>query len=254
MKSLVIAKYTYKELIKSRIMVLSFWAALALLVIVYIASEFSYGNPQKIALDFGLGTSSLVSVAIAIFMGGNLIRKEVENRTIYISLSRPVSRFHFLLGKILGMISVLSLNVIIINCVALSIFVFYGGSIDFTIITSIIFSVIESVILLMVVIFFSLFTNQAISIVNTIVIFVLGHAIPRSFDLVVIKSNPLLLKFVKFYSYLFPNLDKLNIKDFAIYNRGLSSEFIAGGALYGIFYIIFLIVICTYLFSRKELE
>ncbi|EQC52514.1 hypothetical protein M901_0168, partial [Bacteriovorax sp. DB6_IX] len=50
------------------------------------------------------------------------------------------------------------------------------------------------------------------------------------------------------------NLDKLNIKDFAIYNRGLSSEFIAGGALYGIFYIIFLIVICTYLFSRKELE
>jgi len=254
MKALIVSKYTFKELIKSKVMVLSVWASVTLFLVVYIASEFSYGNPQKIALDFGLGTSSILSAIIAIFLGGNLIRKEVDNRTIYIALSRPIDRLQFLLGKISGLSLILFLNVFLINSVALSVYAFYGGGFDWLIIIAIIFSLIESLILLLVVIFFSLFTNQTISVVNTAVIYILGHAIPRSFDIHFLTARPALLKLVKGYSYIFPNLDKLNIKDFVLYNKGLDSGFIIGSASYGFVYCLMLLFVSTYIFNRKELE
>lgn len=254
MKFSVVAKYTFKELIKSKVMVVTIWASLILFIAVYVTSEFSYGNPQKIALDFGLGVSSILSAMIAIFLGGNLVRKEVESRTIYIALSRPIDRFNFLLGKITGMSFVLGLNIIIINIVALAVYAFYGGNFDWLILVSIIFSFLESLIILLVVIFFSLFTNQTISIVNTVIIYVLGHAIPRSLDIHFLVSRPLLLKTVKTYSYIFPNLDKINIRDFVIYNRGLENGFILGGVAYTILYSTFLVLLSGYIFNKKELD
>jgi ABC-type transport system involved in multi-copper enzyme maturation permease subunit len=254
MKFSVVAKYTFKELVKSKVMVITLWASLILFIAVYVTSEFSYGNPQKIALDFGLGVSSLLSAAIAIFLGGNLVRKEVESRTIYIALSRPIDRFNFLIGKITGMSFILGLNILIINLVGLAVYVFFGGSFDWLILISVLFSFFESFIILLVVILFSLFTNQTISVVNTVVIYVLGHAIPRSLDIHFLVSRPLLLKFVKGYSYIFPNLDKINIRDFVIYKKGLESSFLWGGVGYTLLYSAFLILLSGYIFNKKELD
>lgn len=254
MKFLVVAKYTYKELIKSKVMVISAWASLLLLISVYVTSEFSYGNPQKIALDFGLGASSVLSAIIAIFLGGSLISKEVESRTIYIALSRPIDRVNFLIGKILGMSLILGLNILLINTVSIAVYFYYGGVFDSIILFSVVFSFLESLIILMIVTMFSLFTNQTISIVNTVIIYFLGHAIPRSFDVHFLNARPLLLKFVKAYSYVFPNLDKINIRDFVIYKRGIPTDFIMGAFVYAISYCIILLIINSYIFSKKELE
>ena len=102
-KSLIVAKYTFKELLKSKIVVASLWLGFSVLILTYVTSEYSYGNPAKVAIDFGLGASSLVCLAISIFMGVSLISDEIESRTIYLSLSRPISRSNFLIGKILEM-------------------------------------------------------------------------------------------------------------------------------------------------------
>ena len=99
---ITISKYTFIEIYKSKIMVSLLFTSLALLLISYIASEFTYGVPHKIALDFGLGILSIANLTVAIFMGSQLVSEEISNRTIYMVLSRPVNRWVFLLGRIFG--------------------------------------------------------------------------------------------------------------------------------------------------------
>ena len=253
-KALIIAKYTFKELIKSKVMFLSFWLSLAVLVITYVTSEFSYGAPQKIAIDFGLGASSWACVGIALFMGVSLISQEVETRTIYISLARPVSRTSFILGKILGMALVLILNILIINSVSMLNYFYYGGTFSSLLFYAIVFSFFESFLVLLVVVLFSMVTNITISIINTIIIFFIGHSISASLEIGFVKRSLLLPKIIKAYSYIIPNFDKINIKDFIIYKSSLEFSYIAGSLLYCIIYSTALLSIMIYTFNRKELE
>ena len=69
----------------------------------YVATEFTYGVPERVALDFGLGMLSLSSLSISLFLGVSLLSKEIESRTVYMVISRPVPRFAFIIGKILGL-------------------------------------------------------------------------------------------------------------------------------------------------------
>ena len=191
-KTFLIAKYTFKQLLKSKIMFNCFWLGLALMLFTYITSEFSFGNPKIIAMDFGVGISSLASVAVAIFLGVSLLSEEIESRTVYITLSRPVARTSFIFGKILGMSLILLLNTLIILSCSLIIYFFFGGEWSSLILIYLIFSMFESLLVLLVVIFFSLITNKVLSVMNTLVIFLLGHAIPNSLDINMVQNNTFL--------------------------------------------------------------
>ena len=99
-KLYVIAYYTFREILKSNILVNVAILGLGLMLVTYVAFSFTYGEASRVALDFGLGMLSLSSVGIAIFIGVGLLSKEIENRTVYMIISRPVPRYIFILGKI----------------------------------------------------------------------------------------------------------------------------------------------------------
>src|SRR4051812_6786124 len=101
-KTFIISYYTFKEILKSKILVNVFFVGLALMGITYVATEFTYGVPEKIAIDFGLGTLSFSSLGISLFLGVGLLSKEIESRTLYMVISRSVPRYAFILGKIAG--------------------------------------------------------------------------------------------------------------------------------------------------------
>jgi ABC-2 type transport system permease protein len=126
----IVAKNTFIELYKSKILLNVLFLGAALLLVTFVAYQFTYGEPERIALDFGLSTLSLSSVGIALFLGVSLISKELESRTVYMVISRPVKRTEFILGKIIGFLSILVLNIMILALLTLSVFLFSGGSYD----------------------------------------------------------------------------------------------------------------------------
>jgi ABC-2 type transport system permease protein len=99
-KIFTITKYTFLDLYKSRILLNCLFLGILLLAATILASEFTYGTPEKVALDFGLGVTSISTVAIAIFMGVSLIANEIESRTIYLVLSRNIGRSDFIIVKV----------------------------------------------------------------------------------------------------------------------------------------------------------
>ena len=126
-RALIVAYYTLREIIKSKVLLNTVLIGLGLLVLTFVAYSFSYGSPARIAIDFGVAALSLSTVGIAIFFGTSLITNEIENRTIYLVISRPLSRLDFLIGKTLGLSGVLILNTLILSIFTLSLYFFIGG-------------------------------------------------------------------------------------------------------------------------------
>ena len=253
-KFLTVAKYTFLELYKSKILFNVVLLALGLLGVSIIATEFTYGVPSRVAIDFGLGSTSLSSMAIAIFMGSNLLLKEMESRTLYMILSRPISRFDFLFGRMLGLLLILLINITILMSVTLGLYFYLGGDFSNLIIWNFLYTFLECAILLLIVVIFSMITNQTIAIINTITVLIAGHAVSSVLEMKFTQGNKMISSIINSASYVIPNFDKINVKDFLIYKEDLSIRFLGGGLLYGVVYLSAVMAIAIYIFRKKSLD
>lgn len=251
--SLTVSRYTFLEVYKSKVMINVVFLGLVVVLLSYVASEFTYGVPQKVALEFGLGVVTISSMAIAILMGSTLLSSEIDNRTAYLVLSRPISRQSFMLGKFLGMAQILFIDIAILGSLTLAFFAILGGQIDMFMISSLFFIFLESLIILLVVIFFTLFNNVTLSIIFTIAVYFSGHSLQKII-LFLYKKDSLMAFVLVIVSYFIPNLDKLNIKENVIYQQNIQPVLLAQLAGYGLFCILILLAINMFIFSRKNLD
>lgn len=255
MKNLfTVLKYTFLEVYRSKLLVGIILLALGLVVLSYVASEFAYGASGKVTLDVGLGILSLSNLGIAIFIGSTLLVKEIEQKTLYMILSRPISRASFLIGKILGLSSVLLLNTLFLGAIAILLYLHKDGQLSSLFFWSLFFTFLESFIVLLFSVFFSLITNTTLSVIYTIVVFVVGHALNETSKILFTKINPIISNVVDFAQVVLPNFYKLNIKDFLIYEQNLSLSYLFGVQAYGFLYAFALMIVIVAVFNNKNLD
>lgn len=253
-KILTVAKYTFKEVARSRILLNSFFIGLGLVIITFVAYSLTYGEPSRIALDFGLGLLSISSVGIAIFIGSGLLKSEIENRTVYMIISRPVFRGSFIIGKLLGLIGIMFINTLILSSIFMLLYFIIGGAFSVLIPWAILFIMFEAILVLLVVSLLSLISSQTISIVITIFVYIVGHAIEAVKSVSMVKLNVTLEKVIEFYQYILPAFHKLNIKDFVLYHDSLPAGYLWSNCAYFICYSLSLIILSSLIFERKNLD
>lgn len=253
-KTLIIAKYTFVEVYKSRVLLNVVLLGFIQLLISFIASEFTFAAPDRIAIDFGLGVLTLSAVGIAIFMGVSLVSKEIETRTAQMVLSKPLRRYNFLLGRVLGLSCMLLLNILILGIFTTGFYLFLGGSLSPLIFWALFFAFIESVLVLALVVFFSLVTNNVMSVIYSLFLYVAGHAVGDRVFWEVVKHEPVWSKVIKIYSFIFPDFSKLNFKDHVIYQQTLPYEVLLKSLLYGSLYFGLLMFLSSLIFERKNLD
>lgn len=254
MKFLTVSKFTFLEVYRSKLMVGLAFLAVGLLIVTYVASEFAYGASAKVALDVGLGIMSLSNLAIAIFIGSTLLSKEIEQRTLYMILSRPISRVSFLIGKMLGLSSVLLLNSIVLGALSIALFIQQGGDFQTLFLWALLFSFFEALIVMSFAIFFSLLTNITLSVICTFAVFVTGHALNETSRTVFVKFSPLLKSIIDGLFFFVPNLYKLNLKDFLLYQQSISGRYLVLTEAYAFLYLFSLIAITMFIFKNKNLD
>ncbi len=253
-KTFTIAYYTFREIWKSKILLNVFFVGIGLMVVTYVATEFTYGVPERVALDFGLGMLSLSSLGISLFLGVGLLSKEIESRTVYMVISRPVSRHAFIIGKLLGLMSIQAVNVLILSSMTMTATKLLGGDISPLIIWSVIFIFLESLMLLLVVVLLSLIANNILSVLFSLVLLLLGHVIKETQAINFIKDNPVVVKILDVYHFILPAFYKLNIKDFVLYKNDLPFSYLVGNLSYGILYSLFLLAMVVFIFNKKNLD
>ncbi len=253
-KTLIVAKYTFVEVYRSKVMASIIFIAIGLLVAVYVASEFAYGAPSKVALDFGFGLTSISNLVMAIFIGSTLLSKEIENRTLYMILSRPISRTSFMIGKVIGLSSVLIINTIILSLVSVGMYYYLGGQLNPLMFWTAWFSIMESFVLMLFSIFFSLITSNALAVIYTIAVWIVGHTLSATLKLMNTKAIPAFNYILKTFSSVVPDLDKINLKDLLIYKQSVPLEFIIKSQGYITIYIMAQLFFISYVFKNKNLD
>lgn len=253
-KMAIIAKYSFFEVLKSNVFIGSVIGAAFMFVVTWIAAEFTYGVPAKISLDFGLGLMTLTNCGVACFLGSAIIFDEIENRTLYMVLSRPVGRTSFLLGKMSGMLFFLLLNSIILGLVTFLNFYLSRGNYSSDILIAMSFTFLESVWVLLMVVLFSLLTNKPMAIIYTICLYFLGHSISFTKGMPFVEQNVALKKVIQGYSYFFPDFSRINMKEYVIYFERLEASFVSNAFLYFLLYSLMLVFLNCMVFHRKNLD
>jgi ABC-2 type transport system permease protein len=250
----IIAFYTFKEILKSKILINVFFVGLLLMLMTYVATEFTYGVPERVALDFGLGMLSLSSIAISLFLGVNLLSKEIDSRTVYMVIARPVPRFAFILGKIIGLVGIQLVNIFLLSIMTLGITYILGGNISSLILWAIGFTFLESLLLLLVVILMSLLANNILASLISVVVLLLGHAVKETQSVGFVQSNAFLKSVLEVYHFFLPAFYKLNLKDFILYETAMPLNYLISSLAYGITYSAFLLLMIIYLFNKKNID
>lgn len=251
---LTVAKFTFLEVYRSRLMISLIFLAVGLVLVSYIASEFAYGAPAKVSLDVGIGVMSISNLIIAVFIGSTLIGKEIEQRTLYMIISRPISRSSFLAGKVVGLSSVLLINSLVLGIVSALLFNRHGGEIQPLYYWTVYFSFIEAFTVLLFSTFFSLITNTTLTVIYTLVIFIVGHAINETSRLLFTKLSPFFSVLTNVGQYLLPNFYRLNLKDFLLYQQNVSMDYLLTTHLYIGLYLLALSSAIIYIFTNKNLD
>ena len=124
MKVLAIAINTFKEAVRNRVLYVLLFFAILILLGAWVASTLAIFGQEKIIRDLGVGAINVISVLIAVFVGVGLVYNDLDKKTIYTIVSKPISRWHFLIGKYLGLLLTICVNILIMTFFFLAVLYF----------------------------------------------------------------------------------------------------------------------------------
>jgi len=216
-----LAKNTYKEVVRDRILYALILFAVLLIGLSLALGQLSFAEQARISANFGLSAIHLAAVALAIFVGSNLVYKEIEKKTILTILTRPISRPQFILGKALGL-SLLIITMIggLAATLALT-FHGLGVALDARLAVVLLGLLAEALVLLGVTLFFSMFSKPLLVVCFSVGVFLIGHW-QGSLDFFAKKAGGGPLAVVAFVCrYAIPDLERVNWKDLVLYDQSI---------------------------------
>ena len=211
-----VGKVTFLEIIRDRILYNVVFIALLLFVLTMLASKLWATLPERVLLDFGLAALSLTCSLVGVMTGAAQLSREIERRTIYMALSRPISRMQFMSGKVLGLLYLVTLNWALISGVFLILLYFMTQGTEAKVFTSTLFaalalSLMQTWMLTSMSVFFSTFSTTSLSAVMAIGVYSVGVNVSE-LRLAIAKFPAGFLKSVcNGIVALLPNLEHFNL-------------------------------------------
>jgi ABC-type transport system involved in multi-copper enzyme maturation permease subunit len=204
--------------------------------------------------SFGLAGIYLFNAVIALFLGTTSFYKDVDRKIVYFILAKPVSRRQFLIGKFLGLCLVILIASAVMAVGYLAVVAYEGGGLDLMGLAAIGMQFLEMALFLAFAILASTFSTSLLSIVYTSAAFFAGHIVSQLVtDARVIGLTGFKFITVKVLYYILPNLEKFNIRDFAVHQVALPWLSFLLAFAYCAAYVAFLLAAATWIFEKKEI-
>jgi ABC-type transport system involved in multi-copper enzyme maturation permease subunit len=251
MKVLAIALNTFREAIRDRILYLLLVFALLLIGASRALSLLTVGSEEKIVKDIGLSAISLFGVATAIFVGVGLVFKEIEKRTIYTLVSKPIHRSQFILGKYLGLVMVLAVNIVIMTAFFYALLLAKGWA-DAAMARAVVLTFVELILVTAIAILFSSFSTPILSSLFTVTVFIIGHLTWGLQMLAERVEGGLSRGLCHALYWVLPNLERLNVRGMVVHGTPVPLEQIALAAAYGVSYTIIVLGLAMVVFRRRD--
>jgi len=254
MKIIAICTNTFREAVRDKILYSLVFFALLMICAGSVMDRVTIGQTDKIILDFGLASISIFGVLISIFVGVGLVFKEIDKKTIYSIVSKPIERWQFLLGKYLGLILTLFVEVALMTFgLAVALLLFSTKGLQFPFLFAVLLTFIELCLMTSIAVFFSSFSTPFMSGFFTLAVFVIGH-LTQDLKAFSLRFDVMGQMFVKVLFYLLPNLEIFNLRGWAVYGKPVPYDQVSLAMSYGFFYTVTVFVLSVIVFQKREFK
>ena len=262
-----IALHVFRESVRDKVLYNLVLFAILLMGASYLIGQLTAGQDLKIIKDLGLGATSLFGLVIAVFIGIGLVSKEVERRSIYSLLAKPVQRYQIVAGKFLGLALTLAVNLAVMAAAFYLVLGYMNWTLDEgaraaldapaldpAMLKAFAMIFTELSLVTAIALFFSTFSTPMLSASFTFGLYIVGHfsADLRNFRDVVDSQAAALLAGGLYW--VIPNLAQFDIKADVVHGRAVPLGYLAFAAAYATLYIAMLLTVSIAVFSRRDFK
>lgn len=251
-----IASNTFREAVRDRVLYNLIAFAVLLSGAAILVGQISIDIERLVVVDLGLTAVSLFGIVIAIFIGIALVSKEIEKRTLYTVLSRPVRRWEFIVGKFFGLAGTLVVNTFFMAIGVFGALLYVAHKFtaaDASILVALYFIILEFLIVCAVALLFSSFSTPLLSAVFAFSLFVIGSFAEdlRGFAAM---SHGFTRWIATAAAYLVPNFSALNVISAVAHEQHVGAQLVLHNTFYALFYTAMALCGAVLIFERRNLK
>ncbi len=263
----LVAGAVFRESVRDRVPYGMVVFAVLLMAASFLISQLTAGQDIKIIKDLGLAAIAIFGLLIAVFIGIALVSKEVERKSVFGLLTKPITRSQFILGKYAGLVLTLAVNIGAMTVAFYAVLIYMNAqvadsvraawpapAVDPRLLVAILLIFAELTVVTAVAMFFSTFSSPLLATVLTLGLWVAGHfnADLRQFENVV--DSAAIVWIAKALYYLLPNLAPFNVKAEVVHGMPVAARHVALTLLYGAIYAGALLTAAMAIFRRRDFK
>jgi ABC-type transport system involved in multi-copper enzyme maturation permease subunit len=256
-KTLAIAVTTVREALRERLLHNLLVFAVLLVIGSLTISQLTLGEQFRIIANIGTSATQVFGTLIAVFLGVGLVTREIDRRTCYPALARPVSRAGFVLGKYVGLLATLALNVTLMALATAVVLLWYRGTpvfLDRAYAATFLLTGVQLAICGAFAVLFSTFSTATLASIYTLAIVAAGWLFGevRAFWLQAkeVELKPL----VRVLDVVLPNMALLDLKESVTYGDPVALGSVVARASYGLGYAGILVLLAAVLFTYRDIR
>jgi ABC-type transport system involved in multi-copper enzyme maturation permease subunit len=262
-----IAINVFRESVRDKVLYNLVLFASLLIASSFLIGQLTAGQDVKIIKDLGLAATSVFGLFIAVFIGIGLVSKEVERRSIYALLAKPITRYQLVLGKYCGLTLTLAVNIAVMAASLYAVLAYMTWSVppeahaaaetatlDPALLKAALLIFVELMLVTALALFFSTFSSPMLSAALTFGLYIAGHFSGdlRNFQQAV--DSPLAGRFARGLYWVLPNLAQFDVKSDVVHGVPVSIAYMALTMAYAAVYIAMLLAIAGLVFSRRDFK
>lgn len=251
-----IASNTFREAVRDRVLYNLVAFALLLVGAAILVGQISIDIEKLVVINLGLTAVSLFGLVIAIFVGIGLVSKEMDKRTLYTVLSRPVRRWEFIVGKFFGLAGTLVVNTFFMAIGVFAALLYVSRQLqgpDAWVLVAIYFIVLQFLMITALALLFSSFSSPLLSAVFAFSLFVIGSFAEDLRGFAAMTSG-----FARWIAtglaYLLPNFSALNVIGSVAHGQPVSGQLILFNSIYALFYAAMALSSAVLIFEHRNLK
>jgi len=260
---LAIAGNTFRETVRDKILYNLILFALIMIFSSLAIGQLTLGNENKVILNLGFAAISVFGTMIAIFIGTGLVYKEIEKRTVYALLAKPVRRSELIVGKYFGLVFTLLVNLLIMTA-GLVLALLYTGGVEpsgyVRILPAVLMIFLSLCLVTALSLFFSTFSTPVLSVLFTLFLWIIGHFGNDLKDFGELTKSAAAEWLCRVLYYVIPNFSNFQMLDgryvlqAADYSQTANPAVVAGVVFYCVVYAALVISLGVVIFRRRDFK
>jgi ABC-type transport system involved in multi-copper enzyme maturation permease subunit len=262
-----IAINVFRESVRDKVLYNLVAFAILLIGASYVLGQLTAGQDVKIIKDLGLAATSIFGLFIAVFIGIGLVSKEVERKSVYSLLPKPIHRYQLIIGKYAGLALTLMVNMAIMTIALYGVLLYMAWGIDPAVqrawdapaldpalLKAIVLILVGLLLVTAIALFFSTFSTPLLSAALTFAFYVAGQFSVdlRNFDQVVDSKTVAFL--ARGIYWVLPNLAQFDIKSQVVHGQPVPGTYLVLTMAYAVLYITMLLVVAAFVFSKRDFK